>query len=1004
MKLSLLITGHCTCLEEFIFPGEALFEIMTEGHITKTTKDLLKKVADSREQHQAEEAPHQPKKVSFSSYLSNKDQRKKALAEKAKTDADASIVKEDEAKAVEDNKVPEEDKKEQQEDRKQTTPTIEAKARDSLIDTSPVPTSPLSMLNDEEDSEDDIRIGSNRESSIAKDEDSDADTDIGDSPQRKGHRLLRVSDIQRRKSVPKLNEESDEEQEEIKKRKKSAKLHTAKKVLRNARGEIPLHNAALEGDLKLVKTMVEEEGQDIEAQDNAGNTPLMNAALEGRIEIVSYLISQGANPNVRNIDGDTPLIDSASNSHFETVEFLLRHGANPWLENKRGHTALDELHAYNDDSPDVNRIMKVLQDGCRKYADALGGDTTKAAYEDDKKKYEERSNQSRSNNSRRFGGVDDVPLIVTGSHALHTLREKSLMGDAPYVLAYLQSGFKRDPESLSLAARAGHDDLVNFFIALTQGNINARSGPGKMSALMRSVGRNHLRTVELLLNNGAKVKLKSEEGYNSLYYAENGLYVLKEEIELLKSFAEKESTGSDDTKNTHVVKSKQKKKRSVSTNEHQDQELPPAKKSKKSKDTLLAHPHIGEANKTETAKDKILPSKAADKSLAQPVHSKSDTGSKSKQQVEKKYEKPIIEKLPRHDPEVVSKSVEHKEKVVHEKQEDESKPKLSSDEEAISRLKRSEEEEEKRKAALLKEEQERKERLIREEQEKKEAELRAEQERKREEEFAAKRNAEAERRKQQFLSDLQAGNKRHQEKLQELERQNEERKKRQLEELEAKKKEEERQRELMSKKGEEERRQSIREKYPTGLRNMTFSETVRSREDVVQFLPLYVVSLHGVKHIIDFHLIIILGLESFLEKYSDRFSSTKPLTLDQKRSIFNFYYPFCASPSLLYADQTHSNFTEEMAKFGNLRIQWLKLDEVLLFLKDEFPELEPVVSSRTLELDIHFDNANSEVIKPPVISPSALPPPTFRNASRLPLRLRSRPAIVKTLNRLRKIW
>jgi ankyrin repeat protein len=59
----------------------------------------------------------------------------------------------------------------------------------------------------------------------------------------------------------------------------------------------------------------------------------------GHTELIQFLMSSGANPNLRDFDGDTPL-------HFceepEVADFLISHGADPSAVNNEGDTLFDK--------------------------------------------------------------------------------------------------------------------------------------------------------------------------------------------------------------------------------------------------------------------------------------------------------------------------------------------------------------------------------------------------------------------------------------------------------------------------------------------------------------------------------------------------------------------------------------------------------------------------------------------------------------------------------------
>jgi hypothetical protein len=134
-----------------------------------------------------------------------------------------------------------------------------------------------------------------------------------------------------------------------------------------------LREAAQEGDLKKVRSLLSE-GADINAQSRAdGNTPLLLAIEEGHRDIWRHLLDAGARVDVAtelgstamhvaagagdidalealfkrrlSIDGKdrfgkTPLMEAAVQSPTETVEWLLDHGADPNATDKEGCTAL----------------------------------------------------------------------------------------------------------------------------------------------------------------------------------------------------------------------------------------------------------------------------------------------------------------------------------------------------------------------------------------------------------------------------------------------------------------------------------------------------------------------------------------------------------------------------------------------------------------------------------------------------------------------------------------
>jgi hypothetical protein len=103
-----------------------------------------------------------------------------------------------------------------------------------------------------------------------------------------------------------------------------------------------LSNAIARGDVNEVKKRIANRPRRINDRRPAtGSTPLGDAALHGNLEIVKLLIDRGANVNATNRDGNTPLIIAAFMCRTEVVHFLLDKEASLNHKNNRGETAID---------------------------------------------------------------------------------------------------------------------------------------------------------------------------------------------------------------------------------------------------------------------------------------------------------------------------------------------------------------------------------------------------------------------------------------------------------------------------------------------------------------------------------------------------------------------------------------------------------------------------------------------------------------------------------------
>jgi ankyrin repeat protein len=105
-------------------------------------------------------------------------------------------------------------------------------------------------------------------------------------------------------------------------------------------GEI--HDAASEGDLVKIQTLVSGNPNLADSADDKGSTPLHLASSKGHLEVVKFLVEKGADIEAVNGRGFTPLQLAAYGRHREVVEFLLEKGANIDAKNKSNEmTALD---------------------------------------------------------------------------------------------------------------------------------------------------------------------------------------------------------------------------------------------------------------------------------------------------------------------------------------------------------------------------------------------------------------------------------------------------------------------------------------------------------------------------------------------------------------------------------------------------------------------------------------------------------------------------------------
>lgn len=111
--------------------------------------------------------------------------------------------------------------------------------------------------------------------------------------------------------------------------------------LRNEDGRSLLHVAVSSSRTEAVKILsaVADESV-VNSSDEEGWAPIHSAASIGNLEIMEFLLSKGANANLKNDGGRTALHYAASKGWLKIAELLISHGAKINLKDKVGCTPL----------------------------------------------------------------------------------------------------------------------------------------------------------------------------------------------------------------------------------------------------------------------------------------------------------------------------------------------------------------------------------------------------------------------------------------------------------------------------------------------------------------------------------------------------------------------------------------------------------------------------------------------------------------------------------------
>ena len=96
---------------------------------------------------------------------------------------------------------------------------------------------------------------------------------------------------------------------------------------RNTTGRTPLMNAALNGNVQVVKSVIKR-GADPSLMDNRGWNTLHCAAKGGDTDIISLIHTHLPNIDSKTREGDTPLMLAALNGKLRAVKWFLERGGN----------------------------------------------------------------------------------------------------------------------------------------------------------------------------------------------------------------------------------------------------------------------------------------------------------------------------------------------------------------------------------------------------------------------------------------------------------------------------------------------------------------------------------------------------------------------------------------------------------------------------------------------------------------------------------------------------
>ncbi|MEO0787032.1 MAG: ankyrin repeat domain-containing protein [Bacteroidota bacterium] len=254
----------------------------------------------------------------------------------------------------------------------------------------------------------------------------------------------------------------------------------------------PLHEAAEEGQLEIVRLLVEK-GVNVNELDDRRRTPLARAASEDNPSVVRYLIGQGAEPELGTY---LPLHLAAEDGKVAAIRALLEAGAN--VNARDGHRRTALICAASDGHHTA--VSLLLDAGAEINAqDAWGNTALIAAADDNHQRVVRQLLQAGANTDMRTDQGQNALEIALSEGSEDAVDE--LTAD---LAEYALDNLRNSPQILIGPAREGHLFMVRQMLE-TGIDINITDDRGH-TALSVAANEGHQGIVDYLLSRGAEIR------------------------------------------------------------------------------------------------------------------------------------------------------------------------------------------------------------------------------------------------------------------------------------------------------------------------------------------------------------------------------------------------------------------------------------------------------------------------------------------------------------------
>lgn len=269
-------------------------------------------------------------------------------------------------------------------------------------------------------------------------------------------------------------------------------------------GETPLYAAAQHGQLEAV-TFLLNHGVPIDPKTDHGETPLLVAAREGHVDIVRTLLEAGANVNQQDNRGWTALMIAMRENHADLINLLLNHHVDVNLAPKDGAGALT-MAVKQEDEDLVRQLIERGADVHQTGRDGMSPLRIAVL----------RGNQPIARRLLNAGADVTAPFANKETPVECAEREGHTE-----LAAYLRKRIKRLAacmDILEVVARGDHARIREIVVQVPN-SVNVHSKKSRWTPLLIAVRAGQLEIAQTLLEHGADVHARGNEGKAAIAYA-----------------------------------------------------------------------------------------------------------------------------------------------------------------------------------------------------------------------------------------------------------------------------------------------------------------------------------------------------------------------------------------------------------------------------------------------------------------------------------------------------